>query len=75
MMMKDIVPAASVGLDIAKNWFQVHGADGDGKPVFRYKLRRDQLEAFFTELQSMVIGMEACATAHHWARSLTTLGH
>jgi transposase len=75
MMTNDIVPAASVGLDIAKTWFQVHGADSEGTPVFRYKLRRDQLEAFFTALPTTVIGMEACATAHHWARSLTALGH
>ena len=73
--MKDIVAAASVGLDIAKTWFQVHGADADGKPVFRYKLRRDQMEAFFQELPPTVVGMEACATAHHWARSLGALGH
>jgi transposase len=74
-MKNDIVPAASVGLDIAKTWFQVHGADAEGKPVFRHKLRRDQLEAFFQQLPATVIGMEACATAHHWARTLTALGH
>lgn len=73
--MKDALPAALVGLDIAKNWFQVHGADAKGKPVFRHKLRRDQLEVFFSQLPATVIGMEACATAHHWARTLAGLGH
>lgn len=73
--MKDALPAALVGLDLAKNWFKVQGADAEGKPVFRYKLRRDQLTAFFGELPKTVVGMEACATAHHWARTLAGLGH
>ena len=65
----------SVGLDIAKTWFQAHGADGEGKPVFRRKLRRDQVLRFFKDLPATTIGMEACSTAHHWARQLTGLGH
>lgn len=74
-MTKDIIPATSVGLDIAKTWFQAHGADGEGKPVFRHKLRRDQVISFFTELPPTTIGMEACSTAPHWARQLSALGH
>lgn len=74
-MTKDIIPATSVGLDIAKTWFQAHGADGEGKPVFRHKLRRDQVISFFTELPPTTICMEACSTAHHWARQLSAFGH
>jgi transposase len=64
-----------IGLDIAKNVFQVHGIDEAGKVVHRRRLRRSQLEAFFAGLAPAVIGMEACGTAHHWARLLQSLGH
>ena len=66
---------ALVGLDIAKNWFQVHAADGEGKPVLRRKLRRDQVVAFFAELPPITVGIEACSTSHHWARTIEWLGH
>lgn len=66
---------ALVGLDIAKNWFQVHATDGEGKPVLRRKLRRDQVVAFFAELRSVTVGIEACSTSHHWARTIERLGH
>ena len=65
----------SVGLDIAKTWFQAHGADHEGKLVFRRKLKRDQVLRFFAELPATTIGMEAFSTAHHWARQLAGLGH
>ena len=64
-----------IGLDLAKRVFQVHGADGDGQPVLRRKLRRAQVRTFFSELPPCLIGMEACASAHHWARELQVLGH
>ena len=64
-----------IGLDLAKRVFQVHGADGDGQPVLRRKLRRSQVLTFFSELPPCLIGMEACASAHHWARELQGLGH
>lgn len=64
-----------IGLDIAKSVFQVHGVDEAGNVVHRRQLRRSQLEAFFAGLDPAVIGMEACGTAHHWARRLESLGH
>jgi transposase len=65
----------TVGLDIAKNVFQVHGIDDQGRAVLRRKVRRDQLLKLFGELEPCLVGMEACATAHHWARELRALGH
>ena len=65
----------TVGLDLAKSVFQVHGADGDGRPVVRKKLRRGQVQAFFAGLSPCLIGLEACASAHYWARELRALGH
>ena len=65
----------TIGLDIAKNVFQVHGIDATEKVVVRKQLRRGQVIKFFEALAPCLIGMEACATAHHWARELTKLGH
>src|SRR5471030_766368 len=65
----------TVGLDIAKNVFQVHGIDAKEKVVVRKQLRRGQVIVFFTALPPCLIGMEACATAHYWARELRKLGH
>ena len=65
----------TVGLDLAKSVFQVHCADQDGRPVVRKKLRRAQVVPFFAALGPCLIGMEACASAHHWARELQALGH
>jgi transposase len=65
----------TIGLDIAKNVFQVHGIDANEKVVVRKQLRRSQVLAFFAALAPCLIGMEACATAHYWARELTKLGH
>jgi len=65
----------TIGLDIAKNVFQVHGIDAQEKVVVRKQLRRGKLMAFFEALPPCLIGMEACATAHYWARELTKLGH
>ena len=65
----------TIGLDIAKNVFQVHGIDAAEKVVVRRRLRRRQVLEFFKALPPCLIGMEACATAHYWARELTKLGH
>ena len=65
-----------IGLDLAKNVFQVHGIDVAGEVVVRRQLRRQQLEKFFAELPAgVVVGMEACGGAHHWGRVLQKLGH
>src|SRR6202162_1055554 len=65
----------TIGLDIAKNVFQVHGIDAAEKVVVRKQVRRGQVLGFFEALPPCLIGMEACATAHYWARELTRLGH
>lgn len=65
----------TVGIDLAKTVFQVHGADARGKVVLRKQLRRDQVTAFFANLEPCLIGLEACGSAHHWARQLQALGH
>ena len=65
----------TIGLDIAKNVFQVHGIDAAEKVVVRKQLRRSQVLEFFKALPPCLIGMEACASAHYWARELTKLGH
>ncbi|MES0205063.1 IS110 family transposase [Mesorhizobium australicum] len=66
---------STIGLDVAKHVFQVHGVDAQGAVVVRRKLRREDVVAFFTSLPACLIGIEACATSHHWARVLTALGH
>lgn len=65
----------TIGLDLAKQVFQVHGVDADGKAVLRKRLRRADVLTFFGGLEPCLVGMEACATAHHWARELAGLGH
>jgi len=65
----------TIGVDLAKNVFQVHGIDNSGEVVVRRQLRRSQMLPFFNKTPPCLIGMEACATAHHWARQLIGLGH
>ena len=65
----------TIGLDIAKNVFQVHGVDCAGDVVIRRQLRRRQVLPFFKKLPGCLVGIEACATAHHWGRQLIGLGH
>lgn len=65
----------TIGLDLAKSVFQVHGVDVDGKVVIRKKLRRAEVLKVFQALPPCLIGMEACATSHYWARELSALGH
>ena len=64
----------TVGLDIAKHVFQVHGIDGTGQVLSRRQLRRSEMISFFRRLPPCLIGMEACSTAHFWARELVALG-
>jgi len=65
----------TIGLDLAKHVFQVHGVDAEGTTVLRKQLRRAQVLAFFSRLPRCMVGMEACGTAHYWARELRALGH
>ena len=65
----------TIGVDLAKNVFQVHGIDAAGVVVVRRQLRRAQMLPFFRKQPPCLVGMEACATAHHWARQLIELGH
>jgi transposase len=70
--MKEVT---TIGLDLAKSVFQVHGVDASGKPVIRRQLRRRQVLAFFKKLPPCLVGMEACASSHYWAREIAALGH
>ncbi|MGZ5091358.1 MAG: IS110 family RNA-guided transposase [Burkholderiales bacterium] len=65
----------TVGIDLAKNVFQVHGVDERGKAVLRKQLKRKDVVSFFANLETCLIGMEACAGAHYWARKLAEFGH
>jgi len=65
----------TVGIDLAKNVFQIHGIDEHGKAVLKKQLRRDQMATFFVNLPPCLVGMEACGSAHHWARKLQSFGH
>ena len=65
----------TIGIDLAKNVFQVHGVDEHGRAVFNKPLKRNQMAAFFANLPACLIGMEACGSAHHWARKLQGMGH
>ena len=65
----------TIGVDLAKNVFQVHGVDAEGAVVVRRQLRRRQVLAFFSKQPPCLVGMEACATSHHWAREIAALGH
>ena len=65
----------TIGLDIAKSVFQVHGVDAEGKVILRRQLKRRYVLAFFQKLPSCLVGIEACASSHHWSRELQALGH
>ncbi len=66
---------STVGLDLAKNVFQVHAIDEAGEVIVRKALRRRQVKPFFERLAPCLIGMEACGTSHFWAREIAALGH
>ena len=65
----------TIGLDLAKSIFQIHGADDAGKMVLRRRLSRHELVPYFAKISPCLIGMEACSAAHHWARELSRFGH
>jgi transposase len=65
----------TIGLDLAKNVFQVHGITDDGEVAFNRALRRAQVLTFFESLEPCLVGIEACGTSHHWAREISKLGH
>jgi hypothetical protein len=65
----------TVGIDLAKSVFQIHGVDARGKAVLRKQLKRGEMVNFFVTLPPCLIGMEACSSAHHWARKLIAVGH
>jgi transposase len=65
----------TIGLDIAKSVFQVHGVDAEGKVILRRQLKRRYVLSFFQKLPSCLVGIEACASSHHWSRELQALGH
>jgi transposase len=65
----------TIGLDIAKSVFQVHGVDAEGNVVIRRQIKRRYVLAFFQKLPPCLVGIEACASSHHWSRELQTLGH
>ena len=65
----------TIGLDIAKNVFQVHGVDASGTVIVRRQLRRAEVLKFFGKLAPCLVGLEACGTAHYWARQIGALGH
>ena len=65
----------TIGLDIAKSVFQVHGVDAAGKVVVRRQPKRRYVVAFFQKVRPCLVGIEACATSHHWSREITALGH
>jgi transposase len=64
-----------IGLDLAKQVFQVHAADGAGRCVLRKQLKRHEVLAFFGKLDPCLVAMEACGMAHYWAREIVMLGH
>jgi transposase len=70
--MNDVI---TIGVDLAKNVFQVHGVDAEGAVVVRRQLRRGQVLPFFKKQAPCLVGMEACATSHHWGREIEALGH
>jgi transposase len=65
----------TIGLDIAKSVFQVHGVDAAGEVVIRRQLKRRYVLAFFQKLSPCLVGIEACASSHYWSRELQVLGH
>ena len=64
----------TVGLDIAKSIFQVHGVDAEGKVIIRRQLKRRYVMTFFQKVSPCLVGIEACASSHHWSRELKALG-
>jgi hypothetical protein len=64
-----------IGVDLAKNYFQVHALASEGSPAVKRKLTRSKMHRFFSQIEPSFIGMEACGSAHYWARELKAMGH
>src|SRR5713101_894979 len=73
--IRDLFADTTIGLDIAKSVFQVHGVDAAGEVVIRRQLKRRYVLAFFQKLSPCLVGIEACASSHYWSRELQALGH
>ena len=71
----DLSSVMTVGLDLAKHVFQVHAIDAFGRVIVAKALRRKDVLGFFAQLPKCLVGLEACGSAHHWARELIKLGH
>jgi transposase len=65
----------TIGIDLAKEVFQIQGVDNHGKAVLHKQLRRNKMADFFANIEPCLIGMEACGSSHHWARKLIEFGH
>ena len=74
-IITDFSSVTTVGLDLAKHVFQVHCVDASGRVVVANSVRRNKLLEFFASLPPCLVGLEACGSAHHWARELVKLGH
>ena len=70
-----MIEVAIIDVDLAKRLFQAHGAAADGSVIFRRKLLRDRFLSFLADQPSCIVGMEACAMSHDWAREVERLGH
>ena len=70
-----MMKVTTIGIDLAKNVFQVHGIDDHGKAVLKKQIKRDEMALFFANLTPCLIGMKACGSAHYWARKLLRQGH
>ena len=70
-----MIQISTIGSDIAKRVFQVHGVDAAGAVVYRHQLRRTEVLKFFAKLAPCLVGLEACASAHYWGREIAALGH
>ncbi|OEC54241.1 hypothetical protein A9G04_04205 [Aeromonas sp. ANNP30] len=67
--------ATTIGIDLAKHLFQLHGVDQHGKTILKRQLKREQMLSFFSNLPPSLIGMEACGSVHYWANKLQGMGH
>jgi len=72
---RSVKQITTIGLDLAKNVFQVHCADAEGSPVLSRKLRRAEVLRFFQKTPPCLVGMEACGGSHYWAREIAAFGH
>ena len=64
-----------IGVDLAKNYFQIHALASEGAPAVTRKMTRVKMREFFSQIEPCLVGMEACGSAHHWARELIAMGH